>query len=54
MALDLELILNNITNPVFVAKTIPDENGKITDFEVIYQNKKMQETTGHIIQNTKK
>ena len=54
MALDLELILNNITNPVFVAKTIPDENGKITDFEVIYQNKKMQETTGHIIQNSKK
>lgn len=54
MTLDLELILNNITNPVFAAKTIKDENGKIVDFEVVYQNKKMLETTGHIIQNSKK
>ncbi|MCR4580299.1 MAG: bifunctional diguanylate cyclase/phosphodiesterase [Treponema sp.] len=54
MNLNLELVLNNISSPVLVAKPIKNEFSNIIDFEINYTNEEMKKAVGFVIGNSTK
>lgn len=48
MDFDNSLILDNISSPVAVAKLIKDTSGKLTDFEIIFQNTQMKKLGSYV------
>lgn len=55
MNLNLNLIIDNIATPIVVFTPVFDEDKKnILDFNIIYKNKKMDETVGYILGNSTK
>lgn len=54
MDFDNSLILDNISSPVAVADLKKDENGKLYDFEIVYQNTQMKKLGGYVFKGFSK
>ncbi|MBR1639974.1 MAG: bifunctional diguanylate cyclase/phosphodiesterase [Treponema sp.] len=54
MDINLELVLNNISSPVLVARPIRDEFAHIIDFSINYTNEAMKKAVGFVIKNSTK
>lgn len=54
MDINYSKILDNIGTPVLVAKPVKDINGRITDFDIIYQNEEIKKAVGYIVKGSNK